>query len=141
MILNFQFLTLFSLEFIDQASLKLSDNPINLHYSYSYLNNLNYSKSVLKSEYYLFLYLFHFQKMNTICIFICFKITICSNSDFHTWSELRTNCEAKPPNFGVKLWTLISLDWKELLTKFKSLKSSTGRWLSHQKVKIFHFLF
>ena len=32
--------------------------------------------------------------------------------------------------FWCKLWTLISLDWKELLTKFQSLKSSTGKWLS-----------
>ena len=58
-------------------------------------------------------------------------------SDFPNWSELGT--EAEPPNFGVKLWTLISLDWKELLTKIKSLKSSTGKWLSHQKVRIIPF--
>ena len=43
MILNFHFLTLFPFEFIDQASLKLSNNPINLHYLYSYSNNWNYS--------------------------------------------------------------------------------------------------
>ena len=92
------FLTLFSFEFIDQESLQLSDNMMNLHYSYSYLNNLNYLNifkqfseirilfafvfvSFSENEYYSYLYSFHFQKMNTIRIRIRFKITICSNSD------------------------------------------------------------
>ena len=40
------------------------------------------SNSFLKSEHYLYSYSFHFQKMNTICICMRFKITICSNSDW-----------------------------------------------------------
>ena len=81
MILNFHFLTLFSFDFIDQTSLKLSGNPIIcticIHIWIIWTIWI-YSNSFLKSKYYSYLYLFHFQKTNTIHIH--FKITIRSNS-------------------------------------------------------------